>query len=66
MLVLQVAIQYYIAHTGTIIVHFSSADSSFLVQTTAPIPLGTLALSSTLNALTSSVDGDAVFLISIG
>jgi hypothetical protein len=56
----------YIAQTGTIIVPLSSADNSLFVQTTAPIPLGILALSSTLNALESSIAGEAVFLISMG
>jgi len=41
----------YIAHTGTIIVALSSADNSFFVQMTAPVPRGMLALSSALNAL---------------
>jgi hypothetical protein len=54
----------YIAQTGTIIVSLSSADNSLLVQIAAPVPLGTLTLSNTLNALDNSAGGEAVFFIS--
>ena len=56
----------HIAQTGTIIVPLSSADNSLFVQITAPVPLGTLALSNTLNTLVSSVGGEAVFFIAKG
>ena len=54
---------FYNVQTSTIIVFLSIADNSCFVQTIAPLPLGTLALSNTLNAPVSSVPGDAVFLM---
>ena len=56
----------HIAQAGTIIEFLSSADNSFLVHITAPTPLGILALSRSLNVVVNSIDGEAVFFISMG
>ena len=56
----------HIIQTGIIYVLLSIALNASRRQTIAPVPLGTEALSSSLNALVICVGGLMLFLISIG